>query len=256
MRTKTLLLFAALAVSLCTALAAERDFYQLKIYHLKTAQQAERLDDFLEHAYLPALHRAGISHVGVFKPIAVTDGGLLTYVLIPYPSYDQFAALDDRLQDDKAYQEAGKAYLLASHDAPPYDRIETILLNAFAGSPRLQLPDLTSPRSDRVYELRSYEGPTEAYYHNKVQMFNKGDEIGLFKRLGFNAVFYGEVVAGSRMPNLMYLTTFENKKSRDEHWAAFSKDEYWKELSAMPEYQNNVSRNQQLFLYPTEYSDY
>ncbi|GGG80257.1 hypothetical protein GCM10007415_10830 [Parapedobacter pyrenivorans] len=256
MRTKTLLLFAALAFSVCTALAAERDFYQLKIYHLKTAHQAERLDDFLEHAYLPALHRAGINHVGVFKPIAVTDGGLLTYILIPYPSYDQFAALDDRLQGDKVYQEAGKAYLLASHDAPPYDRIETILLNAFAGSPRLQLPDLTSPRSDRVYELRSYEGPTEAYYHNKVQMFNKGDEIGLFKRLGFNAVFYGEVVAGSRMPNLMYLTTFENKKSRDEHWAAFGKDEYWKELSAMPEYQNNVSRNQQLFLYPTEYSDY
>ncbi len=58
------------------------------------------------------------------------------------------------------------------------------------------------------------------------------------------------------MPNLMYLTTFENKKSRDEHWNTFGKDEYWKMLSAMPEYQNNVSRNQQLLLYPTDYSDF
>lgn len=234
-----------------------RDFYQLKIYHLKTERQSALLDDFLEHAYLPALHRAGVSKVGVFKPIAKpeTDGERLVYVFIPYSSYDQFAAMDDRLQRDKLYQRAGKAYLSASYDQPPYERIETILLNAFADSPHVQAPNLTSPKSERVYELRSYEGPTEAYYRNKVEMFNKGDEIGLFKRLGFNAVFYGEVIAGSRMPNLMYLTTFENKQSRDEHWDAFGKDAYWKELSARPEYQNNVSRNQQIFLHPTDYSD-
>src|SRR5690606_26546023 len=83
-----------------------------------------------------------------------------------------------------------------------------LLLTAFIDSPNVQLPNLASPKSERVYELRSYEGPTEAYYRNKVDMFNEGDEIGLFKRLGFNAVFYGEVIAGSRMPNLMYLTTF------------------------------------------------
>lgn len=256
MRIKTLLLLATLTFFSCAVLAAGRNFYQLKIYQFKTAQQAEQLDGFLERAYLPALHRAGIGNIGVFKPVAGTDDRLLTYVFIPYESYDQFAALDGRLQQDKAYQKAGEAHLLAPYDNPPYDRIETILLTAFAGSPQVQLPVLTSPRSERVYELRSYEGPTEALYRNKVDMFNKGDEIGLFKRLGFNAVFYGEVVAGSRMPNLMYLTTFENKKARDEHWAAFGKDEYWKKLSAMPEYQNNVSRNQQIFLYPTDYSDF
>ena len=256
MRINTLLLLIILTCSSYAVSAAGRDFYQLKIYHLKTAQQAEQLDGFLERAYLPALHRAGISNIGVFKPIAAPDDGWLTYVFIPYESYDQFAALDERLQQDKAYQEAGAAYLHAPYDNPPYDRIETILLTAFAGSPQVVLPQLTSPRAERVYELRSYEGPTEALYRNKVDMFNKGDEIGLFKRLGFNAVFYGEVVAGRRMPNLMYLTTFENKTSRDEHWSTFGKDEYWKKLSAMPEYQNNVSRNQQLFLYPTEYSDF
>ncbi|PPL01851.1 NIPSNAP family protein [Parapedobacter indicus] len=255
MKTKVLLLFTACSLAL---LAHGRDFYQLKIYHLKTHQQSQQLEDFLQNAYLPALHRAGISKVGVFKPIAApeTESEQLVYVFIPYTSYDQFAALEDALQRDKMFKTDGEVYLNASYDRPPYDRIETILLNAFVDSPHVQLPDLTSPKSDRVYELRSYEGPTEAYYRNKVEMFNKGDEIGLFKRLGFNAVFYGEVVAGSRMPNLMYLTTFENKQSRDEHWEAFGKDAYWKELSARPEYQHNVSRNQQIFLYPAEYSDF
>jgi len=255
MKIRVLLLFIVCSFVL---LAKGRDFYQLKIYHLTTAQQSAQLDDFLQKAYLPALHRAGVSKVGVFKPIAAPEpeGEQLVYVFVPYASYAQFETLDDILQRDKKFQTDGDTYLRASYDHPPYDRIETILLNAFVGSPHVQLPDLTSPKSERVYELRSYEGPSEAYYYNKVEMFNKGDEIGLFKRLGFNAVFYGEVVAGSRMPNLMYLTTFENKQSRDEHWDAFSKDAYWKELSAKPEYQNNVSRNQQIFLYPTDYSDF
>ena len=49
--------------------AADKYYYQLKIYHLKTKVQEDRLDNYLEHAYLPALHRAGVRNVGVFKPV-------------------------------------------------------------------------------------------------------------------------------------------------------------------------------------------
>lgn len=87
-------------------------------------------------------------------------------------------------------------------------------------------------------------------------MFNEGGEIPLFKRLQFNAVFYGEVIAGSRMPNLMYITSFENMADRDAHWQAFRDDAQWKELSAKPEYKNNVSRNETILTSPTDYSDY
>ncbi len=48
---------------------AKRDFYQIKIYHLKTEEQEKKVDAFLKDAYLPALHRIGIGKVGVFKPI-------------------------------------------------------------------------------------------------------------------------------------------------------------------------------------------
>ena len=62
--------------------------------------------------------------------------------------------------------------------------------------------------------------------------------------------------ADNHIPNLMYMTTFDNQASRDEHWKAFREDPQWKQLSAMPEYQHNVSKNTQYFLRPTEYSDY
>ena len=86
-------------------------------------------------------------------------------------------------------------------------------------------------------------------------MFNEGDEIGLFKRLNFNAVFYSEVVAGSKMPNLMYMTSFENMDDRNAHWKAFGNDTAWIRLKTMPQYQNNVSHIDITFLRGVEYSD-
>jgi len=147
-------------------------------------------------------------------------------------------------------------YLNASYDMPPYQRIESVLLRAFEEMPVMQAPDLDGPRSERIYELRSYESPTEAYYRNKVDMFNAGGEVKLFDRLEFNAVFYGEVISGPRMPNLMYMTTFTDQTSRDAHWKAFGESPEWNEMKAMPKYQNNVSHADITFLYPTEYSDY
>jgi hypothetical protein len=252
-------IFIALMPAVLNA-AVKLDFYQLKIYHLKTDEQEQKVDQFLEKAYLPALHRAGISSVGVFKPIVSADKSAagnekLIYVFIPFSSRDHFFNLEAKLQKDQKYLQDGADYLDATYTEPPYERMETILLNAFEKSPRFMVPQLNSPKKDRVYEFRSYEGHTEKISANKIQMFNKGDEIGLFKRLGFNAVFYGEVVAGSTMPNLMYITTFKNIEDRNAHWAAFGKDSQWKTLSANPEYQNNVSKNVTKLLYPTDYSD-
>jgi hypothetical protein len=86
-------------------------------------------------------------------------------------------------------------------------------------------------------------------------MFNEGGEMDIFSRLGFNAVFYGQVMYGAKMPNLMYMTSFDNMKAREEHWAAFRSDAAWKTLSGMKEYQKNVSKSEITFLRPTDYSD-
>lgn len=239
------------------AAAQKRDYYEIKVYNLNSTEQEKTVEDFLKQAYVPALHRAGIKLVGVFKPIAedTVRAGKQLFVLIPLRSLDHSIELAKTLEKDKTYQEQGKTYLNAPYDKLPYARLESIFLESFKLHPHIAKPNHTTPVTERIYELRSYESHTEKIYQNKVHMFNEGDEIGLFKRLGFNAVFYGDVVAGSRMPNLMYMTSFENRESREAHWKTFVNDAQWKKLSAMPEYQHNVSKIDIYLLHPTDYSD-
>jgi len=234
-----------------------REFYQLTVYHFKSAEQEKVLDNYFQNALLPALHRLKINNVGVFKSWANdTLADKLIYVFIPVKSLEMVTDLPSKLKGDAIYASTGAGYVDAAYSDPPYVRMETILLRAFPLAPQMQLPSLQSAKKERVYELRSYESATEKKFENKVQMFNQGDEIGLFKKLNFNAIFYSEVIAGSKMPNLMYMTSFENKAARDEHWKTFVGDPYWKNLSAMPEYQNNVSHIDITFLYPADYSDF
>lgn len=234
-----------------------REFYHMTIYHYKTDSQEIILDKYLQNALLPALHRLKIKNVGVFKAIANdTASSKVLYVIMPVKSLDGLTMISAKLSVDRTYQSEGADYINAKYSASPYTRMETILLHAFHLAPQMQLPQLKGERKERVYELRSYESATEKIFKNKVQMFNEGDEIGLFKKLNFNAVFYSVVVAGNKMPNLMYMTCFENKADRDEHWKQFGSHPDWKRLSSLPEYKNNVSHIDITFLRPVDYSDY
>jgi len=238
------------------AKAPPKQFYQLVVYHLKTKEQVERTDQFLRDAYLPAVHRAGLKNAGVFKNIKIdTAADKKIYVLLTFKSLDEFQKLTAVLNSDKEMAAKGSNYLNAAYDNAPFTRKESILMEAFPAMPALKKPDFTNAKSERIYELRSYEGPTETLYRNKVHMFNEGKETGIFERIGSEAIFYAEVLAGSRMPNLMYMTSYSDMKSRDEHWKTFGNDPEWKRLSGLPEYQHNVSKADIDFLTPTEYSD-
>ena len=131
-----------------------------------------------------------------------------------------------------------------------------MLAEAFPMAPKLTLPKLTAPKNERVYEFRSYESATEKLHRNKVQMFNEGGEVALFSRLNFNPIFYASVIAGSRMPNLIYMTSFESLDDRNEHWKTFGSDPEWKRLLSLPEYQNNVSKADIILMRALPFSDY
>jgi hypothetical protein len=237
--------------------AKGRDFYQILTYRLKDKSQEQRVDNYLEKAYLPALHRAGIKSVGVFKPIqSDTTSGKLIFVWLPFSSLEQFDNLEAVLAKDALYQREDAGFLKAAFDNVPFERKESVLLRAFPGAPHYFVPRHKTNPSDRIYELRSYEGPTEYLFQQKMKMFNQGGEINIFKRLEFNAVFYGEVISGNTMPNLMYLTTFADMPSHDAHWAAFGADPEWKKLAAVDEYKHSVSKAVKRLLYPASYSDF
>jgi hypothetical protein len=235
----------------------QQEYYEIRTIRFSTAQQEAANDQYLAQALLPALHRTGVKQIGVFKPIKsdTVNSGKMIILLIPYQSPDQFVKIHDILSADETYLQSGKDYLDAPYQSPTFDRIESIFLKAFRNMPKLHAPALQSQRQERIYELRSYEGHSQKIYKNKEKMFNEGGEIALFDRLKFNAVFYAEALIGPRLPNLMYMTSFDNIAAREEHWKTFGNDPEWKRLSSMPEYQNNVSKNTILLLFPTDYSD-
>lgn len=251
------LLMTTAFINSLSAAPAKQQYYEIKIYRTADKSQETRVDAYLKDAYLPALHRAGIPIVGVFKPVeADTAFGKLIYVFIPYKTIDQFIQLPDLLEKDKVFTEAGKSFTDAAYNEPPYLRHESILLKAFMNMPQFVAPKFTTLPSERIYELRSYESATEAKAVKKIQMFNQGGEIALFESLKFNAPFYGEVLVGSHKPNLMYMITFSDMKSHDEHWNAFRDSEGWKKLSGMDEYKNTVSKANPYLMHPTSYSDF
>ena len=254
---KVFTLIIGLALSIQYVLA-QSEYYQIKVYNVKQGHQEEVVDEYLEKSFLPSFHQLGVKDIGVFKPIEnPNDSSTFIYILIPFKSLDQCFELIQKQAADEKHQKAGSEYLNASPDNPPYIRMESILLKAFKDMPIHKTPEFSTANKDRVYELRSYESATEKLHENKVHMFNEGGEVTLFSELEFNAVFYGSVISGSKMPNLMYMTSFENMESRENHWQKFRDSPVWIAMKAKPEYQTpNVSHIDIYLLYPTDYSDY
>ncbi len=251
------LLLTLLSVLLLTSCepSSEQEYFQIKIYSYDTEEQEARLDQYLEDAYLPALHSAGLDRIGVFKPIeGKNEDKMFVMVLLTFQSLEEFEQIPVMLARDEEYMKIGKDYIEAAHDNPPYSRIESTLLRAFSATPKLQVPEFDSPASERVYELRSYEGATEQLYNRKVEMFNEG-ESALFEKLEFNPVFFGEVISSAHMPHLMYMTTFSDTLSQKEHWDAFRVHPEWLEMKEIERYKNTVSHITRYLMFPTGYSD-
>ncbi len=229
-----------------SCIAQKPEFYKLIVYHFSSVVQEQSLDNFIAHQYIPALHHNGFKQVGVFKPI--TNDTAVDKQLIVLISAKDLNKLSHPIQ-----------WMLKENSSSTtliYNRYEQFLLRAFKGMPTMKVPNNKKIKAERIFELRSYESPTEEKYLNKVHMFNEGGEITLFDELQFNAVFYADVLFGSKMPNLMYMTSFDNIESRNQHWKAFGESATWKKLVAMPFYQNNMSGLHSQLLRSTTYSDY
>lgn len=228
-------------------------YYEIRVYSFKAIAQKTVVEEYLKNAAIPAYNRAGIASIGVFDEADQKDG-LKLYLLIPYKSLDEFAKIPEKLMGDATYQQAAKPYLDADHTAPAYERYESSLSVSFKNWTAMKVPTTTAPKAERVYEYRLYESHSEAKGAKKIDMFNEGGEINIFVRLGFNPVFYAQTIIGGKQPNLVYMTTFDNKKSRDEHWKAFGADSEWNRIKALPEYDHAMTKAETHFLTPTEYS--
>ena len=244
---------AASSGTLTAAGAAEggREYYELARHEIETEQQKAGLDKFLSEAAIPALNRLGIKPVGVFYP---NEGLSPIYVLLPHPSIVSFVTYLERLSQDQELLEKGADFIEAPADKPAYKNLEVQLMQAFAGMPRLERP---TDAPTRIFQLRTYESPSDKTGLKKIEMFNTA-EIAVFRKVGLHPVFFGQTLAGTKMPNLTYMLGFQDMAESKANWKKFGGDPEWKRLSAMPEYMDRAILRRQgitnLYLKPAGYS--
>jgi hypothetical protein len=245
----SVLALASLAGFPSRASAADSDkpqYYEIRVYTTKSEQQQKLVSDYWQTAGVPAYNRMGIQPVGVFTELQDSPTNKI-YVLIPFDSLDAFAAVPARLAADTAYQAAAASYMALPKSSPAYERIESSLNIAFDSMKKLAAPPSAADKGPCIFELRTYQSPSESKGINKVQMFNSG-EVPLMQEVGLCPVFFSQTIVGSQMPNLVYMVSGANMDEHKEHWKAFMNAPVWKKLISDPQYKDNVSRVINVFL--------
>jgi hypothetical protein len=227
-----------------------KQYYELREYRLKSAEAAKQVDAYLTGALVPALSRLGVGPVGVLREIE-EKAEPIRFVLISYDSLDHIATAAARLAEDEAYQEAAAEYLSTPPEHTPLQRIRSELLVAFDCMPRLIVPELTAQNQDRVFELRTYESPTERLGELKVEMFNAG-EVPIFLDCGIIPVFLGQALVGDVTPSLTYMTVYPSMQAKAEAWKKFPVHPDWINLKDVPKYKGTVSKIHKWELVPVE----
>ncbi len=232
----------------------QRLYYELRRYQLVDGPQKKLCDAFFQNALIPAANRLGITPVGVFN-LTIGQGTPAMYVLLPSASLDALVNLEAHLANDTQYMSAGTPFLSAPAVAPAFQRLESQLMIAFEKIPGIKLPAATATNAARVFELRTYESPSDLDHKRKVEMMQSGEEK-IFDKAGFTQVFYGDTLIGGRLPNLTYMLSFESLATRDQHWSAFGTNADWKTMQANPRYafEDIVSNISNFILTPAAYS--
>jgi hypothetical protein len=101
-----------------------------------------------------------------------------------------------------------------------------------------------------------YRSPSKSAGQKKIEMFDTGGEIAIFRRLGLTPVFFAQTLTGSHLPSLTYMLTFPDLATREKNWNAFRSDPEWKKLSTTPGYTDAeiVVDIENQILAPTAYS--
>ncbi|MDR2139166.1 MAG: NIPSNAP family protein [Tannerella sp.] len=239
---------ASEALSPLASAVLKKEIYEWRIYTL--AGTGAPLDSFFGKVLFPAYHRKKII-TGAFKPYRLKEGDKdQRHVLFIYPDIATCHKVKQDLWNDNIFREAAQPYFDTTAPSPVYSHFDTYLSEAFDRIPIHRKPG----NEATLLEIRIYQSPNEEANQRKVKMFNV-DEIAVFDQVGINSVLYGEILAGPRMPALMYLTWYKNEDARNTAWQHFGENPDWIRIKSLPEYAYTATNNQSIFLSPMSYSE-
>jgi NIPSNAP protein len=237
-----------------TASSKPREYYAIRRYHMQTGPQTGLTDTYISDALIPALNRLGVAPVGAFHLDIGPDTPTL-YLVMPCSKLETLVTAELLLARDEIFMKAAEPFWNAPATAPAFQRIESSLHIAFEGWPKLTPPTATAEHHKRIFQLRTYESPSNQAHARKVEMFHHG-EFEIFQSAGFGQVFYGDTLIGARMPNLTYMLSFADQNDLNAKWDVFRNDPAWKKLKSSPRYafEEIVSNISNLIMSPTNYS--
>jgi len=223
---------AAGGALLASAETKPPSIYEIRTIHLRNTpeNQRSRLTDFLQHVAAPAFARSGIGPCAYFAG-SIGEGTPFVMTVASYPSWAAMEQQRAKLSADDEYKKALTAY--NSQPGLNYQRIDSFLGRAFPSMPEMVVPSDAAGRPGRVFELRRYESNNATTLARKIKMFESG-EMGIFQRLGMRPVFFAETIVGAKMPNLVYMLSYDDLASREKLWKAFGADPEWQKLRAVP----------------------
>ena len=226
---------------------AKKQIYEWRVYTL--TGEGTALDDYFKNALIPAYNRCDVS-VGAFT-LYNQEEKEQRYLLFVYPCLQTYNKVRQTVWKDQAFQSAARSFFEASAPNPVYSEYETYICEAFDKVPEMRMPD----KSRTLFEFRLYHSPNEEANQRKIKMFNV-EEIDLFDKVGVNSVCYGEILSGTRMPALIYLTWYKDEATRGTAWAAFGAHPDWERMKSKPEYKNTATNNFSKLLSPLPFSQF
>ena len=122
-----------------------REYYELRQYHMQNGPQTKLTDAYVSDALIPALNRLGISPVGAFNLTLGPETPTL-YVLLPSIRLETLVTAQLQLAQDATFMQAAAPFWNAPANQPAYVRVESSLMIAFEGRPRLKVPPVTADR--------------------------------------------------------------------------------------------------------------
>ena len=226
---------------------SKKQIYEWRIYTL--TGDGTILDDYFQKTLIPAYNRCKVS-VGAFS-LFKEEEKEQRYLLFVYPDLKTYNEVRQAVWNDNVFQDAARSFFETTAPNPVYINFETYLCEAFDKIPEMRTPD----KNRTLFEYRNYYSPNEDANKRKIKMFNV-DEIDLFDKVGIKSVCYGEILAGTRMPGLIYLTWAMDEDTRNSAWKAFSSHPEWNAMRNKPEYKNTATNNIVKLLSPMPYSQF
>lgn len=209
--------------------------YELRRYHMHNGTMASRLGAYARDVLVPAFNRVGVAPVGLFN-VALGGESPTLHVLIPHADAASVATLDERLGTDAEYRKGAETIARLPSGDPPYVRCDSSLHAAVPTFPGIEKPVGAAAGPSRLFELRTYRSHSRPASRKKIEMFEQGGELAIFRRVGLDTVFFARDLVGAGLPSLTYLLVFADPAAREKAWDVFRQDPEWLKLRAQPAY--------------------